>query len=594
MPASSINPCDNLRVTSQGNQHGSHLWKASVLPLCPPKPPPPLSLRRDERNLIYSAIILFLRGVFVRQVSAVWFCDKSIEKPPISSDFIYITTCHLLYTPNSMISMVYITYGPGVVSSVMMRPTRGSRTSEHQNEALGKKKKMLTSYSVWFAKRLLILTRDFKQLPSMQLLQNTSGRLKQSCPQISSIFCSSIVLVVFLVNGSHCQQCHLLYHLYLVHQFCCTMLRTKLQLHNSYDSLPQDFSLGSNKAHYLITDALAPYFKKLQVQEMEGFLIMLFYDETTNAAGLKKLQTDVRYWLNNTKQLFVRTWKPTAPVLVDKINDAMAIASLPSTNLLMLGSDGLNVNKAVAGLINNQLLVCRRKPLIDIGTCNIHVVHNAFLKGLEQLRDVSDMSQKVPQDGSQNKRIDLYWLQFMEMHDFKSCLKYPTVIKIVKTALLLLHGNTDAERSYSSSSRALTCARSTVSERTLNALMTVTSTLLTYKSHLIPKCKELLDMGHVAHTCSCPSSPRPYSRPHCTSVQENSSNLVSQPPHPGRFRHQAGASVASRLYKGQQVAGVENYVQANGRQHPEFTRVSSFNFTSSLIPPLRDVWRIVG
>ncbi|KAJ8869156.1 hypothetical protein PR048_030724 [Dryococelus australis] len=47
--------------------------------------PPPLSLRRVERNLLYSAWRL-----------------ESIVKPPISSGFIYVTACHLLYTPNSM------------------------------------------------------------------------------------------------------------------------------------------------------------------------------------------------------------------------------------------------------------------------------------------------------------------------------------------------------------------------------------------------------------------------------------------------------------------------------------------------------------
>ncbi|KAJ8881038.1 hypothetical protein PR048_017511 [Dryococelus australis] len=100
------------------------------------------------------------------------------------------------------------------------------------------------------------------------------------------------------------------------------------------------------------------------------------------------------------------------------------------------------------------------------------------------------------EEGSHNKCVDLYWLQFMEMQDFNSSPKYPTVTKTVKAARSMSHGNADAEKSFPSSCRP---ARSTMSERTLNSLMTVKSNLLTYdKPHLIPISKELLDMGRLA------------------------------------------------------------------------------------------------
>lgn len=35
--------------------------------------------------------------------------------------------------------------------------------------------------------------------------------------------------------------------------------------------------------------------------------------------------------------------------------------------------------------MNNQLLEDRKKPLLNVGTCNIHILHNGFLKGLEEL-----------------------------------------------------------------------------------------------------------------------------------------------------------------------------------------------------------------
>lgn len=59
-------------------------------------------------------------------------------------------------------------------------------------------------------------------------------------------------------------------------------------------------------------------------------------------------------------------------------------AGLPLQNMLMLSSDGPNVNKKVLRLVNEAVKVCRSgKSLIDIGTCNIHIMHNAFMKGLQ-------------------------------------------------------------------------------------------------------------------------------------------------------------------------------------------------------------------
>lgn len=62
----------------------------------------------------------------------------------------------------------------------------------------------------------------------------------------------------------------------------------------------------------------------------------------------------------------------------------MEYANLSLTKLLMIGSDGSNGNKKVACLINDQILNCRSKNLINIGTCSIHNIHNAFLKGIDK------------------------------------------------------------------------------------------------------------------------------------------------------------------------------------------------------------------
>lgn len=46
--------------------------------------------------------------------------------------------------------------------------------------------------------------------------------------------------------------------------------------------------------------------------------------------------------------------------------------------------------------MNDELIESGRKPLIDLGTCNIHTVHNAFLKGLNALgENVSDFVYQI-------------------------------------------------------------------------------------------------------------------------------------------------------------------------------------------------------
>lgn len=66
-------------------------------------------------------------------------------------------------------------------------------------------------------------------------------------------------------------------------------------------------------------------------------------------------------------------------------------ANLPLRKLLMLGSDGPNVNKSVFKLVNAEVVLVRSQSLLFIGTCFIHKVHNSFSKGLEEFgQDTAD------------------------------------------------------------------------------------------------------------------------------------------------------------------------------------------------------------
>jgi hypothetical protein len=63
-------------------------------------------------------------------------------------------------------------------------------------------------------------------------------------------------------------------------------------------------------------------------------------------------------------------------------------AKLPLKRLLMVSSDGPNVNVKVHRLLTEHIKnTTNRKQLLDLGFCNIHVIHNAFIKGIKQMGD---------------------------------------------------------------------------------------------------------------------------------------------------------------------------------------------------------------
>jgi len=49
---------------------------------------------------------------------------------------------------------------------------------------------------------------------------------------------------------------------------------------------------------------------------------------------------------------------------------------------ITLGSDGPNVNKNVWNKFNGEKKKMMGKGMLNIDTCNIHIIQNAFLKGL--------------------------------------------------------------------------------------------------------------------------------------------------------------------------------------------------------------------
>ena len=157
----------------------------------------------------------------------------------------------------------------------------------------------------------------------------------------------------------------------------------------------ESMTLNRTKARYLLTEASGPYFYcKLTTQIRESKLYYtVLYDETCNSANKKELQIDIRYWSKTENKVITSHLETfflglaTGKIIFDHICLALKNADLSWAKLLMVGSDGPNVNKTVFNLLNEEAKKLRlnSKGLLDIGTCNIHKVHNAFGKGLDEL-----------------------------------------------------------------------------------------------------------------------------------------------------------------------------------------------------------------
>lgn len=122
------------------------------------------------------------------------------------------------------------------------------------------------------------------------------------------------------------------------------------------------------------------------VHRSKGFT--LCFDKTINSKNKKELQLQVKYFLEtrhkvvheNLQTRFLRS--ATETILSDNIVCAVEDLNLSLQKLIMVGWDSPNVNKKVFTILNAKLIDAREKGLLNVDTCNLYVVHNAFIKDL--------------------------------------------------------------------------------------------------------------------------------------------------------------------------------------------------------------------
>ena len=97
----------------------------------------------------------------------------------------------------------------------------------------------------------------------------------------------------------------------------------------------------------------------------------------------------MRYYSDNHNEVRVRFLKTAvfghayAESVANELCETLQKFSLPLKYLLLLSSDGPNVNKAIKTNINSKLKANYQRELVYTGPCQLRVIHNSFRKGVE-------------------------------------------------------------------------------------------------------------------------------------------------------------------------------------------------------------------
>ena len=159
-----------------------------------------------------------------------------------------------------------------------------------------------------------------------------------------------------------------------------------------------DIKLSRTKVSYLLADGMGPHFKQeliLDLCKSEG-KFSLHFDETTQAQVKKQMDLRIRYWSSMNNEVWCRYYRSIffGHAEADKVSKSMMDAfqedKIPVNKLSALGMDGPNVNKAITSKLSS--LIKAKEPdhpgMTDIGSCNMHVVHNSFGKGIDEYGSV--------------------------------------------------------------------------------------------------------------------------------------------------------------------------------------------------------------
>lgn len=145
------------------------------------------------------------------------------------------------------------------------------------------------------------------------------------------------------------------------------------------------FSCGEKKSSYIAIFGLGPYFADNLMKNLNSKTVYtLLFDESLNELlQEKQMDIHVRFWeKKRVEAMFLHSeflGHATAEDLYDKLTPLFA--KMSKQKLLHLSMDGPYVNLKLRQLLEDDFKTTTTVKMLDIGTCGLHVLHNAFRNG---------------------------------------------------------------------------------------------------------------------------------------------------------------------------------------------------------------------
>ena len=155
----------------------------------------------------------------------------------------------------------------------------------------------------------------------------------------------------------------------------------------SDNNTAKNFTCEKTKCSYILCHGIAPFVKESVINELKEVpYYTTLFDKSYNKI-CKKSQMDlhVRYWDDTACEFRTSHWTSEflGKASVDDVlfmYDAF-VSQLDKSKILQISSDGFNVNVAFLGLAQESRKEELLDPLINIGTCCLHILHRSFQTG---------------------------------------------------------------------------------------------------------------------------------------------------------------------------------------------------------------------
>ena len=154
----------------------------------------------------------------------------------------------------------------------------------------------------------------------------------------------------------------------------------------SDSEIAKQFKMSKTKTTYLINFGLAPYYHSIVSKQLQlSPAYSLSFDESLNEV-LQQQQMDVhvRYWAEGRVE--TRYWNSS--FLYSGTADALSaqlegeIREIDQMKLIHLAMDGPNTNWSILTTMQRERNEKQLAPLIELGSCGLHVVSGAFQHGV--------------------------------------------------------------------------------------------------------------------------------------------------------------------------------------------------------------------